>query len=378
MNDVITIIVAPDSYKDCLPAHAACDIIAGSIKTLRDDVAVINKPLADGGEGTAQAMMAANNGQWIPCSVTGPLPGKQIEAGFAWFAQTKTALVEMACASGLQLLAATERNPMKTTSCGTGELLRAAAQQGAEKILLAVGGSATVDLGLGMAQALGWTFLNKKGKPVVPMGEKLLRIDRIERPHVPWTVPVEVLCDVNNPLLGVNGAAKVFAPQKGASRADVVLLEVGFVHVSELIIEQLQIDVQTTPGTGAAGGLAAGAIAFLNARLKSGIDTIMQENRLEEAMQSADWVITGEGRFDAQSLQGKVISGLIRASQGTSAKIAVLAGQVDLEPKVWQEHGIAYVAAITPEGIPLEEALAKGAANLADAATDWVKEVLRC
>ena len=294
-----TVIVAPDSYKDCLPAHAACDIMASSIRAVRDDVVVLKKPLADGGEGTAQAMMAANNGQWIPCSVTGPLPGAQIETGFVWFAQTKTALVEMACASGLQLLAATERSPMKTTSHGTGELLRAAAQHGAEKILLAVGGSATVDLGLGMAQALGWTFLDKKGKPVVPIGEDLLRIDRIVRPQVPWTVPVEVLCDVNNPLLGMNGAAKVFAPQKGASRADVVVLEVGLVHVSELIIAQLQINVQSLPGTGAAGVLAAGAIAFLDARLKSGIDTIMQENGIAEAMQAADWVT---GRHDVIGL----------------------------------------------------------------------------
>jgi len=376
MDLMTTVIVAPDSYKDCLPAHAACDIMASSIRAVRDDVVVIKKPLADGGEGTAQAMMAANNGQWIPCSVTGPLPGAQIETGFVWFAQTKTALVEMACASGLQLLAATERSPMKTTSHGTGELLRAAAQHGAEKILLAVGGSATVDLGLGMAQALGWTFLDKKGKPVVPIGEDLLRIDRIVRPQVPWTVPVEVLCDVNNPLLGMNGAAKVFAPQKGASRADVVVLEVGLVHVSELIIAQLQINVQSLPGTGAAGGLAAGAIAFLDARLKSGIDTIMQENGIAEAMQAADWVITGEGRFDAQSLQGKVISGLIKAAQGSSAKIAVLAGQVGLEPKVWQDHGIAYASAITPEGVPLEDALAKGTENLAAATAHWVSQVL--
>jgi len=373
---MITIIVAPDSYKDCLPAHEACAIIARSIKALRDDVVVIKKPLADGGEGTAQAMMAANNGQWITCPVTGPLPGQQVEGGFAWFAQTRTALVEMASASGIQLLGLDERNPMKTTTQGTGELLRAAAEHGAQKILLAVGGSATVDLGLGMAQALGWSFLNKKGKPVVPIGEDLLRIDRIVPPHVPWIVAVEVLCDVNNPLLGMNGAAKVFAPQKGASRADVVVLEVGLVHMSELILEQLQINVQDTPGAGAAGGLAAGAMAFLNARLKSGIDTVMQENGLEEAMQAADWVITGEGRFDAQSLQGKVISGLIKACQGSSTKIAVLAGQVGLEPKVWQDHGIAYVSAITPEGTALEDALGKGAANLADATTDWVRQVL--
>lgn len=371
-----TIIVAPDSYKDCLPAHEACDIMARSIQAQRDDVLVIKKPLADGGEGTAQAMMAANNGQWITCPATGPLPGQQVKGGFAWFAQTKTALVEMASASGLQLLGPDERNPMKTSSCGTGELLRAAADHGAQKILLAVGGSATVDLGLGMAQALGWTFLDKKGKPVAPIGENLLRIDRIEPPHVPWTVPVEVLCDVNNALLGVNGAAKVFAPQKGASRADVVVLEVALVHVSELIKEQLQINVQDPPGTGAAGGLAAGAIAFLNARLKSGIDTVMQEYGLEEAMQDADWVVTGEGRFDAQSLQGKVVSGLTKAAQGGSTKIAVLAGQVSLEPKVWQSHGIAYVSAITPEATALEDALAKGATNLADATTDWVKQVL--
>ncbi len=376
MDDMTTIIVAPDSYKDSVSAHEACDIMARAIKSLRDDVLVIKKPLADGGEGTARAMMAANNGQWINCPVTGPLPGQQIKAGFAWFARTGTALVEMASASGLQLLGPDERSPMKTSSRGTGELLRAAANHGAQKILLAVGGSATVDLGLGMAQALGWTFLDKKGKPVLPIGEALLRIDRIERPPVPWVVPIEVLCDVNNPLLGQNGAAKVFAPQKGASRADVVILEVALVHVSELIREQLQIDVQNTPGTGAAGGLAAGAIAFLNARLKSGIDTVMQENGLAGAVQAADWVITGEGSFDAQSLQGKVISGLIKAAQGSSAKIAVLAGQVSLESKIWQDCGIAYVSAITPEATALEDALAQGAANLAEATADWVTQVL--
>lgn len=374
---MITVIVAPDSYKDCLPAHEACEIMARSIKALRPDIGIMKKPLADGGEGTAHALMCANYGQWIKHPATGPLPGKQVESGFVWFSQSRTALVEMASASGLQLLESGERSPMKTSSRGTGELLRAAAEHGAQKILLTVGGSATVDLGLGMAQALGWTFLDNKGVPVIPMGEDILRIAQIVPPHEPWGIPIDVLCDVNNPLLGLNGAAKVFAPQKGASRADVVILEVALVHMAELILDQLKLDVKNTPGAGAAGGLAAGAVAFLNATLKSGIDTVIQETGLAQAIQSADWVVTGEGCFDAQSLQGKVISGLVKAAQGTSARIAVLAGQVKLEPKVWQSHGIKYASAITPEDVTLEDALAQGADNLAEATTQWAKQTLK-
>lgn len=370
------VVVATDSFKDCLSSTDACAVITDRIKKVRPDVMVVCKPLADGGEGTAHILMQALGGKRVVKLVNGPLPGHRVRAGFVWCEDTKTAIVEMAEASGLQRLKSKDRNPLNTTTLGTGQLLQAAVQQGASRILLTVGGSATVDMGIGMAHALGWQFIDYHEQSLVPIGRNLIRIKKIVPPPKPWTVPIEVLCDVTNPVLGYNGAARVFAPQKGADRAGVVLLEVGLTHLVELIKEQFNINLRSVPSGGAAGGLSAGAAVFLNAYLKSGADTVLGYTGFYDAIYQADWVVTGEGCFDQQSLGGKLVSGVIQACKGTTAKVVVMAGQVNLTTEAYQSVGIHHARAITPEGMPLAEALKEGKALLQQSAQQWAEKYL--
>lgn len=354
------IIVALDSFKDCLTSEQACAAVAEEIEAHYPGARVLQRPMADGGEGTARTMIRVLDGEWIPKTVTGPLPAIPAEAGFAWFAKTRTALVEMAAASGLELLKPDQRNPLLTTTFGTGELIAAALEFQPETILLAVGGSATVDGGVGAASALGWTFLDTEGCPLPPGGGNLHRLNHIRRPDSLALPPVQVLCDVTNPLCGTNGAARIFAPQKGASPEMVEHLEAGLGHLGKLISRQIGIEVLNLPGAGAAGGLAAGAVAFMDASLVSGIDAVLQLYHLEQELQDADWIITGEGCFDSQSLQGKVVSGILRSVAGSGCQVAVLAGQVKLTPETYQEAGVRTALAIKPEEMPLAEALIQG------------------
>jgi len=365
------IVVATDSFRGSLTAIQACKTIAESIRSVVPKADIIIKPMADGGEGTAQVMIAANNGQWIKKTVTGPLPDMRVEAGFAWFRKDETALVEMAEASGLELLKPSQRNPMKTTTYGTGQLIAAAINHGAKHLLLAIGGSATVDCGTGAAAALGWKFLDKKGQEIVPCGGELLRISKIVPPTPPISVSMEVLCDVTNTLYGENGAAKMYAPQKGATREMVEQLEKGLQHIAKLIKKQLGPDIKDIPGTGAAGGLSAGAIAFMGARLVSGIQTVMTYSRLREAADNADWLITGEGKFDRQSLWGKVVAGVVQVARDAGTKAAVLAGQVLLEPSEYRKFGVADAIGCMTGQMTLEYAMKNSEKLLAKAAKSF-------
>ncbi|MCD6395362.1 MAG: glycerate kinase, partial [Planctomycetes bacterium] len=268
------IVVAMDSFKESLSAETACDIVAGAIVSVRREVEVVVKPMADGGEGTARALIRACGGEWIAARVMGPLSDMEVEAGFAWFDADKTALVEMATASGLELLRAQQRNPLLTTTYGTGQLIAAAIEYGARKVYLAVGGSATVDGAVGAAGALGWTFLDDEGKELPLGGGQLGRLRKIIPPRQATGIPVEVLCDVDNPLCGRRGAARVYAPQKGATPEMAEQLEAGLLNLAAVVREQLSCDIQDTPGAGAAGGLAGGAVAFMDARLISGVEFI--------------------------------------------------------------------------------------------------------
>lgn len=365
------IVVAMDSFKGSLSAARACEIVSESIRAAVPDAQVIVKPMADGGEGTAQAMIAAGDGQWIEETTMGPLPDMGARAGFAWFADERTAVVEMAMASGLVLLEPALRNPLKTTTFGTGQLITAAINHGAKRILLAVGGSATVDGGVGAATAMGWKFLDENGREISLGGGQLAAIDKIIPPSQSTRVPVEVLCDVDNPLCGERGAARVYGPQKGATEEMVESLEVGLTHLAKLVKNKLGRDIKDIPGAGAAGGLAAGAAAFMDAQLVSGIQTVMSQSRLYEALAQADWVITGEGRFDRQSLQGKVVSGIARAAKPTGAKVAVLAGQILLEPGEYRSLGILEALACASDRIDPQYAMENSEKLLAEAARNF-------
>lgn len=361
------IVVAPDSFKGTLTAAEAGEAIRLGILDSRPDATVDVIPLADGGEGTAAVVRRARGGSWNLLRCTGPLPGETVEAGWLSLAgEEREALVEMASASGLFLLPPRLRNPLHTTTLGTGELLRAAADAGCGGLYLGVGGSATVDGGVGAARALGWRFLDQRGDDVPDGGGGLRRIRSLVPPDpTRWSPsrplyssvsgevrdfpPLQVLTDVDNPLLGSRGAAGVFGPQKGADSSAVLELEEGLERLAERIREDLGIEVASRPGAGAAGGLAAGALAFLGGRLCSGIDWVLDQVGFDEAANGADLVVTGEGRFDSQSLAGKVVAGVAGRAGRAKAPVAVLAGRVSLDESEWSPAGIHAAMAVLPD-----------------------------
>jgi len=363
------IVIAMDSFKGSLKAVEACQIIADALSDSLPDAQIVTKPMADGGEGTAEAMLKAAGGTWIPQTVMGPLPDMKVEAGFAWFDNDRSALVEMASASGLELLTEEQMYPLSTTTYGTGQLIKAASEHGAERIMLAVGGSATVDGGVGAAIALGWRFLDDIGLEVSFDGRGLGEIMTICEPANLKLPPVQVLCDVENPLCGPNGAARIYGPQKGATPDMVEKLEAGLAHLAELVRANFGRDIENVPGAGAAGGLSAGAIAFMNAELVSGVETIIACCDLKAELESADWVITGEGSFDQQSLSGKVVSGIIDAASESNTRVAVLAGRVNLPEDQWRDAGITAAIATAPPDMPLSDAI-RDCRNLLQLATE--------
>lgn len=358
------IVIAFDSFKGSLSAPEACSIAEKAIRSVRPKWKVVSKPMADGGEGTAQAMITSLRGRWIPVTTMGPLPRQRVKAGFAWFPSRRAALIEMAAASGLTLLRENELNPLKTTTFGTGMLIDAAVRKGARRIRLAVGGSATVDGGVGAAMALGWRFLDARGREIGLGGGELKRIAAIIPPRRASIPPIEVLCDVDNPLTGRNGAACVYGPQKGATPRMVEDLDKGLRHLSRLVSERLEKKMNI-PGGGAAGGLAAGAVGFFNAKLVSGIETVISASKLDNELKNADWVITGEGRFDEQSLRGKVVSGVLRAARACGARVAVVAGVVRIPRATYRRAGVCEAIALQEAGMSREKSMAQARRLLA-------------
>ena len=370
----MTIVVALDSFKGCLSAAAACQAVAKGLQAVDPTVRVRIKPMADGGEGTAAALLTARpSGVWIPCTVTGPLPERRVKAGFAWFADDRTAVVEMAAASGLPLLADHERNPMRTTTFGTGELLTAAVDTGAQHIVLTLGGSATVDGGVGAAAALGWRFLDAAGAVISPDGGHLHAIAKIVPPLKRCLPRITVLCDVTNPLCGPRGAAAVFGPQKGATSAQVTQLDAGLRHLACQIVRDLGRDVLALPGGGAAGGFGAGAFAFLDATLAPGIATVIEASGLRAALQDATWCITGEGCFDDSSLEGKVVSGVAQAARQAGVPVVVFAGEVRLAPEIYGTYGIRSAYALRRTGMRVAESLRRAPELLQICASQWLQ-----
>ena len=382
------IVFSFDSFKGNLSAREVCEIVRDGILSVRPDIETVILPMADGGEGTAEVMMAALSGEWIPLTVTGPLPAIKVEAGYAWLPESKTAVVEMAKASGLPLLKPEERNPMIATTYGTGELIKAAIEKGAKKILLTVGGSATVDGGVGAAEALGWRFVDERGESTLAfllrrgcggqvghpsIGGDLFAALKIVSPENLQLPEIDVLCDVTNPLCGPNGAAQVYGPQKGATLERVAALEGRLVRLSEAVEEQLGKHIADVPGAGAAGGLAFGAVAFMNGRLVLGIDTVMETVGLADALRGADWVLTGEGKFDSQSLHGKVVDGVARLAKRAGARTGVIAGCVLLGETEWRAAGIDFVTTLQPGGMSAEESIRRSRELLFEVAAAFAR-----
>lgn len=323
-------------------------------------------------------MIAASAGEWIPCPATGPLPSMIVDAGFGWLPSSGTAVVEMASANGLTLLRPDQYNPLQTTTLGTGELIRAAIDHGARRILLAAGGSATVDGGIGAAHALGWRFFDEQGTQIPPAGAGLARIASIQPPIGDCALPeIIVLADVTNTLCGETGAALVFGPQKGATPAQAALLDAGLRNLATRVRDDLQIDILSLPGGGAAGGLAAGAAAFMRAPIRSGVDEVMHVTGFDAALRGADWVLTGEGRLDEQSLRGKVVSGVIRHARTHSVQVGVLAGQIALNVAELKESGIHYADEVSTQKLSIEEAARRAPQLLENAVLRFINKHAR-
>jgi glycerate kinase len=331
------ILVAPDKFRGTLTAAEAASAIARGWRRARPHDRVEEVPLADGGEGTLDALLAALGGERRTVQVSGPL-GDEVEApfGLAEGPQGRLGIVEMARASGLELVSPARRDPLRATTRGTGELILAALRAGAREVLVCLGGSATTDGGAGMAQALGVALLDAEGRAVGPGGIGLLQLARIDATGLDplaRTARVQVACDVDSPLTGPQGAAHVFGPQKGATAEEVLLLDRALGHLAAVVHRDLGIDVRGLPGAGAAGGLGAGLVAFLGARLRPGVQLVMEAAGLPRRIEGADLVITGEGAFDASSLRGKVPAGVLELARGAGVPAVVLCGRAEIHPE---------------------------------------------
>ncbi len=362
------IVIAMDSFKGSLSALEACQAAERGIRQQLPAAEIVLCPLADGGEGTVKTLVTATGGEWIEREVTGPLPDQRVRAGFGLLPGSKV-LVEMAKASGLELLRPDELDPLKTTTFGTGELLRAGLETTPEKLWMAVGGSATVDGGVGVAMALGWKFYDRQGVEVGLGGAEVGRIHSIEVPDELSLPPFEVLCDVENPFIGPKGAARVFGPQKGADAEMVEILEANLSSLADVIERQLGVALHEMAGAGAAGGLAGGAVAFLGAQLVSGIEVVMEATGLPQHLAEADWVVTGEGRFDSQSLDGKVVAGVLRLAERSRTGVGVLAGSITVAAGELERHRISAAQASKPSEMDLAQALAEAPSLLEAAAS---------
>jgi glycerate kinase len=367
-------LLVPDSFKESMTAQQACAAMERGITEALPDANCIKIPMADGGEGAMQTLLSALGGERFTAEVTGPL-GEKVMASYAISGDGATGLLELASASGLELVPPAQRNPLITTTYGTGELIRILLARGVKKLIIGIGGSATNDGGAGIAQALGVQFFDADGNSIGFGGGELAKIDRMDTSglitHV-HQVEIEIACDVNNPLTGTNGASAVYGPQKGASAEMVEQLGKNLEHYARKIREFTGRDIEFVPSSGAAGGAGAGLMAFLNARLEKGIDLMMKYTRLEEKIKQADYIFTGEGSIDAQTMNGKTISGIVQLANKYHKPVIAFAGKV-ADSEALFDAGITAVFGIVPGVMPLEEALKSGAANLEQAARNVAK-----
>jgi len=369
------ILLAPDKFKGCLTALEVAHAMAEGILRVNTEAQIDLCPMADGGEGTVSALVAATNGKLLTRRVTGPLPEMKVDATFGMLGDGQTAVVEMAAASGLALLPISQRDPMATTTFGTGELLMAAAEAGAKRIILGIGGSATVDGGVGCAQACGLPVLLEDGEPVSPTeplcGRDLDSILMIKhgRGSPVERMQITVACDVVNPLFGRNGAAVVFGPQKGATPQQVKQLDDSLRRLAERT-DKLQ--AASAPGAGAAGGLGFGMLAWFGATLASGVQTVLDAVDLQSRLRQADLCITGEGKLDEQTLHGKTPIGVARAAKRAGIPCIALAGSLGAMSEAFRAKGLNAWFSVCPGPMTLEQSMSDARRLLADAAANAV------
>jgi glycerate kinase len=366
------IVIAPDSFKDSLSAQGVADAIALGLAEVWPDAHLVKCPMADGGEGTVESVLAACNGERRRTEVCGPL-GAPVNAAWGWLPHSHTAIIEMAEASGLQLVVLGQRDACISSTFGTGELIRAALDAGAQRVILAIGGSATNDGGAGAMQALGVKLLDAQGRPLPPGGLALGQLASIGLDDLDprlSAVRFDIAADVNNPLCGAHGASAIFGPQKGASPEQVEQLDRALGRFADHCAKVLEKDVRDEPGSGAAGGLGFAAKAFLGAQFKAGVDVVAELVGLAEVVAGADLVITGEGRFDAQTLRGKTPFGVARIAHEHGVPVIVIAGTLGEGYQQLYAHGIDAAFALASGPMTLEQACAKAPRLLRERATD--------
>jgi len=355
------IVVAPDSFKGALTAAQAAAAIADGVRDIRPDAETVPRPMADGGEGTVEAVLTALDGRRQTATVADPL-GRPVEAGWGWVPDRRLAVIEMAAASGLPLLADAERDPTRTTTFGTGQLIAAALDRGAAEIVIGLGGSATVDAGTGILAALGARLLDADGRDLEARGGSLRAVARLDTAGLDPRlrgVALTLATDVTNPLLGPDGAARVFGPQKGLAPDRVDDVEAAMAHFAGVVMETTGRDARDAPGSGAAGGIAFLLRSVLDVAVRDGIALVAELAGLGEAVRGADLVVTGEGKLDSQSLYGKVPVGVARIARNAGVPAAAFAGAVEGDPAAFRAEGLAAVVPLPDRPMTLDQAMAE-------------------
>ena len=369
------IVIAPDKFKNSLSGREFCDIVEAGIKQVEPHADIIKLPLADGGDGTIDVVNHYLKGSVVNVKVKGPF-FQPIEASYLFSESKRIAFIEMAEASGVKLLNPEQLDCKNATTFGTGELILHAIKNGAAKIILGLGGSATNDCGIGMAAALGYQFFDEHHTEVVPVGANLSKIAYINSSNVIKAldhIEFEVACDVTNPLFGEQGAAYVYAAQKGANPDDVQMLDKGLKDFSNILNTTYGVDVQAIKGAGAAGGMGVATIVFLNGEFVEGIKLIKDIADFNTSVLGADWIISGEGKLDDQTLAGKTIDGILKSVVDKKTKVAVVCGVIELDKHRLKEIGISYASSVVDHAVDLNDALLNTAQHLRKMSVDFCK-----
>jgi glycerate 2-kinase len=380
------ILIAPDKFKGALSAREAAENIAKGLHDALPDATIEMVPMADGGEGTAEVIYNARGGFWLQCKAHDPLGG-EIDARYAWIADEKVAVIEMSEAAGMRRLSENERDPIRATTFGVGEMILDAARRGAAEIIIGLGGSATNDGGFGMARALGFRFFSGP-KELTGGVSELAKLTRIEAPvaagvspansttqptRLPPQLKIIAAVDVKNPLLGENGATRVFGPQKGATKDDIDILERSLTRLADVVAKEFGIDYRNEPGAGAAGGLGFGLMSFCSAKIRPGFDVVAQAIALEAKIEDADVVITGEGSLDRQTLEGKTPAGVARLARKLDKPVVAIVGRATNDPEVREVFDAVYENA--RPGMSQEENMKRAAELLRENACELAKNL---
>ncbi|MDX1795975.1 MAG: glycerate kinase [Hydrogenovibrio sp.] len=356
----MNILIAPDSFKGSLEAARFCELAKNAVESILPDAQVVTMPMADGGEGMVDTLLSLAGSQKVSLTVSNPI-GEPVEAYYNYLPESRTAIIEMAAASGLPLLQAHQRQARHTSTLGTGELIRDALDRGAKKLVLGLGGSATTDAGIGCLAALGFRFLDHNGDAVALNGEGLLSLASIQPPETDFAgIDVKVACDINNPLYGERGAAYVFGPQKGATAEEVIQLDQGLRNFARVVQRDLGLDVANIPGAGAAGGMGAGLV-LIGGQLESGFQIVSELLAFEQLFETQDFdlVITGEGQFNEQSQYGKVPVEVAKVAKKHEVFVVGIVGGIDMDNAHIHALGIDAVFSITDRPLTLEECFAE-------------------